>query len=273
MERAPTLDEAVADFLAELAIRGSPATTIATYRSLLSAVRSDAPATTLTPACCRALVAEKVQTRALATARTFHGALSAFCLYLVERHALASSPMTGIRPPKVRGQRRNIPTPDQCRRLWEAAENDDTRLILLLLGVGLRRAELLSLRYEDVADDGLVRVVGKRRIIRPVVLPPAAVALIRARGGQGRIITVRGDTLSKRIHRLGARVGLPWLHPHAFRHAWATEFYRLSGDMAALRTLGGWTSDEMPRYYAARSLEEAAIARARSVGLDLFEGG
>lgn len=275
MERSPSVGDAVAGFLDDLAARGVPPATVRTYRAQLRRLDPAENVRDLSTARCRALLAERVRdSGSLNTARTFHAALAALCAWLVDARLLPVSPMDGLKAPRKPRTQPKVPLPAQMRRLWAACDDEELRIALVLWGHGLRASEAHRLRYGDVREDGVIRFRGKRDVVRPVVLPPDLLRLISDRqarlGADDRapIFTASLYTLGDRLRRLGKRVGIPWVHPHALRHAWATEWMRRTQDMDTLRILGGWSpSSAMPQHYAHLALEEAAIEKARRVDL------
>ncbi|GAA6735390.1 tyrosine-type recombinase/integrase [Thermus oshimai] len=150
--------------------------------------------------------------------------------------------------------------PEEVARLLEAAQGE--RLFpafYLMLAVGLRRGEVLGLKWEDLdLEAGLLRVrrarvgVGgkvvesypkTRNALRAVALPPDVVAVLqdlRARQeeearmagedwqGSGYLFTdplgrpVHPDTLNKVLRRVLKRAGLPEVRVHDLRHTYAT---------------------------------------------------
>ncbi len=120
----------------------------------------------------------------------------------------------------------------------------DTALILLLVDVGPRRAELMGLKVSDVYFDlDVLLVLGKGR--RERALPfgrKSAVALdryLRARvrhkgaglpwlwlGLQGRLTD---SGLLQMFRRRGQDAGLPGLYPHQLRHTFAHEWLAQGG--------------------------------------------
>jgi site-specific recombinase XerD len=152
---------------------------------------------------------------------------------------------------------------DGLRRLLATCEGKsfeerrDTALILLLVDVGPRRAELVGLRVSDVDFDlDVLLVLGKGR--RERALPfgrRSAVALdrylrVRARrrdaalpwlwlGREGRL-TEWG--LVQMLHRRGDQAGLPGLYPHQLRHTFAHEWLAQGGGETDLMRLAGWKS-------------------------------
>jgi integrase len=68
-------------------------------------------------------------------------------------------PTRGLELPAVRGQRDRIESPENARKLLEALPDDERALWTVAMFAGLRRGELLGLRWVDVDfDGGVIRV-------------------------------------------------------------------------------------------------------------------
>jgi integrase len=188
--------------------------------------------------------------------RTLHGALA----QAVRWQLLAVNASTAVRPPRT--ERPELHSPDAAKVTWVLDAARGTRLyvpLALAASTGLRRGELLALRWRDVdleagslrvvaslqrVDAGLVFLPPKTdRARRTVGLPPAAVTLLRRhRKEQAErrlllgeawadldLVIERGDgqplppdSLSRDWYRLVRRIGLPGLRLHDLRHAYAT---------------------------------------------------
>lgn len=48
---------------------------------------------------------------------------------------------------------------------------------------------------------------------------------------------------------IAARENIPWIHPHIFRHTWATWAYAVTRDLAWLMEQGGWAKPDMALRY------------------------
>jgi integrase len=60
------------------------------------------------------------------------------------------------------------------------------------------------------------------------------------------------------LTRRGLRAGVDGVHAHRWRHTYALEWKLAGGDTGDLMLLLGWTSDDMPRHYAASTAAERA---------------
>jgi integrase/recombinase XerC len=130
----------------------------------------------------------------------------------------------------------------------------DRAIFEVLYGCGLRVSELAGLNLEDIdRAGGWLRVRGKGRKERQVPLPrQAAESLERYLGERAVVREEHAVFLNHRGRRLTARgIGLivklystllagdPSLHPHSFRHAYATHLLAAGADLRAIQELLG----------------------------------
>lgn len=176
-------------------------------------------------------------------------AISSFYSYAVTSDAIPSSPVAGIKRPKVDPDVSSTQglTKDQARALLAAAKADGPRahaLLALLLGAGVRLSEALNADTTDYGHDSghrvltLTRKGGKRA---KVALAPFTVAAldeylgatgadIAQRADEGRpIFTTRTGArwntseAFRTVQRLAAKAEIPGsISPHSLRHTFAT---------------------------------------------------
>lgn len=127
-------------------------------------------------------------------------------------------------------------------------------LIRLLWETGLRISEALSLKYGDIYPDG-INIVGKGYKQRMVhCQAPILGELLRyARShSNDRIfqkVRTRGAAWAM-IKRLQQKAGISKrLHPHIFRHSYAINFIKQTGNPWALQTQGGWSDMDIIKTY------------------------
>lgn len=139
-------------------------------------------------------------------------------------------------------------TPDEARAIFKAAKTPrDRALVILLWRAGLRASEAVAARPDDLSPEGLgarLRVpCGKGKKPRTVGLDKKSVEVLEALR-----IPHGGTYLQTRTHRPAdtswCRRRIPTLaktagirhrvHPHAFRHAFASELY---GEGVGLREI------------------------------------
>ncbi len=193
--------------------------------------------------------------RRLSAARSFFD-------YLIREGQLTSNPGADVRAPK-RGARLpatvdvdrmtallDIPadTPIACR---------DRAMMELLYSSGLRLAELIGIDLTDLElADRTVTVTGKGAKTRILPIGETAVAALRAwldvraefddsRATQALFVSRRGKRISprsvqERIKYWARRRGIDVnLHPHLFRHSFATHVLESSGDLRGVQELLG----------------------------------
>ncbi|MCA1562185.1 MAG: site-specific integrase [Acidobacteria bacterium] len=98
----------------------------------------------------------------------------------VEWGKLLDSPARGVKRLKVDNRRTRILTPDEQRRLLEAAPRKLRAVIVLALITGARVGELLGLRWEHVAEGSLTFLETKNGRPRRIPLSGAAIAVLDA---------------------------------------------------------------------------------------------
>lgn len=234
MEGTPSVRDAVARFLEARQLAGGSPATVRTYYALLKPLRADTrPLAALTAADCRQLIRLRLG-QSDATAATFYDALHAFLVWCLAVRWLRDDLIIGIHRPKVRERRQPILTPAEFARVRDACAAPDDELILRLLCEGLRASELCGIRWADVRPDRII-VTGKTGS-RAVPLTDGVRALLDARPHTGpRVLACTYKALYARVHRWGRQAGVPWLHPHSFRHLAATAWYRETGEMDTMR--------------------------------------
>jgi len=160
----------------------------------------------------------------------------------------------------VASQRIERPFPARDRAIFE-----------LLYGCGLRISELAGLDLEDVdRAQGWLRVRGKGRKERLVPLPGKAAEALQqywaqrpvVRGERAVFLNHRGGRLTDRgmrgIVKLYATLlaGDPSIHPHSFRHAYATHLLADGADLRAIQELLGHARLSTTQKYTQVSLTD-----------------
>ncbi|MDE2196838.1 MAG: tyrosine recombinase XerC [Gammaproteobacteria bacterium] len=211
----------------------------------------------------RGLAPHSIQ-RSLACIRTFYN-------YLLRETAVRNNPANGVRAPKASKRLPVILDPDQMAKLLENPGNKpedlrDHAVMELLYSSGLRLAELISLDLNDVdSGDATVRVIGKgskTRIVpvgrhalsalsawlqvRAQIAKPEDTALFTAtRGGR-----LSPRTVQTRMRRWGIAQGVQQgVHPHLFRHSFASHLLESSGDLRAVQELLGHANISTTQVY------------------------
>lgn len=147
----------------------------------------------------------------------------------------------------------------------------DVAIFELLYGCGLRVSEMVGLNIEDLdASDGWLRVRGKGRKERQVpIAGQAALALEKYLAGHKPNEGERAVFLNHRGKRLtdrGARGivklygtllgGDSSIHPHSFRHAYATHLLSAGADLRSIQELLGHARLSTTQKYTQVSLAD-----------------
>ena len=210
---------------------------------------------------CRAyqydLAARALQTSSI---RVRLATLGSFDKWAVRRDKIARNPVDALTRPRRKARLPRVPRWDTVELLLEQCTDwREKALLALMCYGGLRRSEIVALDVGDVAPGlGLRRVQGKGGTEVAVPLPAVAqkilgdyIAMVRMEAAAteplfvSRFKTKGGRVVENRMksHRvwkvtkaIGARIGVPELHPHAFRHSCGVELLRRSnGNLRAVQ--------------------------------------
>jgi integrase/recombinase XerC len=233
--------------------------------------------------------------RRLSAARTFFG-------YLLREGAATRNPALEVRAPKLKKRLPATLDADQMGRLLDFRADDslsvrDKAIMELFYSSGLRLSELVRLELSSLdLSDRTVRVTGKGNKTRIVPIGGHARAALekwlvhRARlaadrraagaaaadleyttvflGRNGRPLSARSVQL--RVAGWARRRGLGvHLHPHMFRHSFATHLLESSADLRAVQELLGHADISTTQIYThldfshLASVYESAHPRAR----------
>jgi integrase/recombinase XerC len=185
-----------------------------------------------------------------------------------------------VRTPKAPKKLPDVMTAEQVNTLIDGVAEDrlerphavrDRAIFELLYGCGIRVSELTGLNLEDLdRSEGWLRVRGKGRKERQVPLPgKAAEALERYLAERpvvrderavflnhrGRRLTVRGVSLIVKLYATTIG-GDPSVHPHSFRHAYATHLLADGADLRAIQELLGHARLSTTQKYTQVSLTD-----------------
>ena len=185
-----------------------------------------------------------------------------------------------VRTPKAAKRLPQVPSAEQVNTLLDGVASGkverphparDRAIFELLYGCGMRVSELVGLNLEDLdRSEGWVRLRGKGRKERQVPLPrQAADALERylgerpvARDERAVILNHRGKRITPQGLRKIIKLYLtclasdPSLHPHSFRHAYATHLLSAGADLRAIQELLGHARLSTTQKYTQVSLTD-----------------
>ena len=191
--------------------------------------------------------------------------------HLIRDDEMRHTPAADVQAPKARKRLPTTLDADTMARLLAFRSDDrlgvrDKAIMELFYSSGLRLAELLGLDLQDLdLRDRTVRVLGKGNKSRIVpVGKEAAEALsrwLRERtsiadiGELAVFVGVNGGRLGprivqRRIARWARLQGLPeHVHPHMFRHSFASHLLESSGDLRAVQELLGHANISTTQVY------------------------
>ncbi|HJT86753.1 MAG TPA: tyrosine-type recombinase/integrase [Bryobacteraceae bacterium] len=200
--------------------------------------------------------------------------------FLLQDGVVAINPARLVRTPKAPKKLPQVMSAEQvnalidgvaARKIERPFPVRDRAIFELLYGCGLRVSELAGLNLEDIdRAERWLRVRGKGRKERQVPIPgKAAEALERylgerpvAREQPAVFLNHRGGRLSTRgvhgITKLYATLlaGDPSVHPHSFRHAYATHLLADGADLRAIQELLGHARLSTTQKYTQVSLTD-----------------
>jgi integrase/recombinase XerC len=224
-------------------------------------------------------------------------AVRSFYEYLMREGHAKSNPALEVRAPKTKKRLPATLDADQMARLLDFRADDslsvrDKAMMELFYSSGLRLSELVGLDVSAVdLKDRTVRVLGKGNKTRIVPVGRHAVEALKrwlaeraalarrdpvAAAHQGRLFVGKsGRPLSVRAVQLrvgtwARRQGLSMhVHPHMFRHSFATHLLESSGDLRGVQELLGHADISTTQVYThldfqhLASVYDAAHPRAR----------
>jgi len=200
--------------------------------------------------------------------------------WMIRYQGARSNPVESIRPPKSPAMLPKALSQDQAKALLDARPEEggatleirDRAMFELFYSSGLRLGELAGLDLDSGSrngwvdfTEGMVTVHGKRDRMRAVPVGEPALAALRAwldvrsqlPAGDERalFITRNGRRMSAgairgRLRRWVQASGLGvHVHPHMFRHSFASHLLQSSGDLRAVQELLGHASIRSTQVY------------------------
>ena len=150
---------------------------------------------------------------------------------------------------------------------WRYRNKKYLIIILTLWESGVRLGELLSLRKKDVVDRGgktYLHVKSEKRrmtgVYRMVPIPRYLYLALSNYAHNMKpneeIFPLNPSSIRRKLYRLADNAGIRRIHPHMFRHAWATRMVHAGISQPVLMEMGGWTRPEMVEVYFTPSAED-----------------
>lgn len=191
-------------------------------------------------------------------------ALRIFFDYCIFKGHIKENPARGVPNPRAQSRPEEEFTDAESRRMYEACKDWRERAIFLLfLGAGLRRGEVFGVTRNDVNfEQGTVTVLGKGSQYR--IVAPGAMAMDALREAfefGDRLCPWQWPiSLNDLLERLGKQAGVQGrVHPHRFRHNFASRFVTEGGSIDELQMLLGHARVDQSIYYARASKRRRAL--------------
>lgn len=212
--------------------------------------------------------------------------------YLDENDNLPNgNPMARMKPPKPEVPDIDFPRDGELRALLAACggrdfeAKRDLALVRFFCDTGCRVGEVVGMEVENYRKESFsVRVVGKGNRPRTVsmgdvtakslndylrfrAVHPEASNTERFWVGRKGPLTASG--ISQLLTRRCRQAGIRRVHPHQFRHLWASNWHESGHSESELMVAAGWSSREMAaRYGRATAAERAASTQRRISVID-----
>lgn len=218
-------------------------------------------------------------------------ALRSFCNFLLREKVLKINPAVDVQAPKAKKRLPSTIDVDQMARLLSFRTDvelsiRDKAMMELFYSSGLRLSELVGLDLPDIdLVDRTVRVLGKGSKTRVVPVGRYAVeaitrwlperTTIATVGNNALFVGKRGDRIHPRavqtqVAQWARRQGLGvHVHPHMFRHSFATHILESSQDLRGVQELLGHANISTTQIYTHLDFQhlakiyDAAHPRAR----------
>jgi len=283
------LRECIAKYLGELQRRGASAHTVRNYGSDLEQLLAYCRLTGEEPAVeqidlslLREWLASLYDQKLTAiSVRRKGAAVRAMLKFLYQEGIVQGNASARLRTPKSQPRPPEVMSAEKTNNLIDAVEDGtvaekpskerDLAFLELLYGCGIRVSELVGISLEDLdLGGGWLRVVGKGNKERQIPVGARAKAAVErylrvrvaAGGEKALLVNSRGGRLSdrqvRRLVKLYALLatGDSTVHPHSFRHAYATHLLADGADLRAIQELLGHARLSTTQKYTQVSLKE-----------------
>ena len=275
-----SLDVLIREWQLELKVMGRSPRTIEWYAQKMRSYLAASDATRLSELTAFELkrFLGELRDRGLAP-NTIHGffeTLKALASWAQREHYPVDADLLRLRAPKVPENEMETYSTEQLNAIFAATPPGwATLAIQILLGTGMRLAELCALTIDDIEDEGEVTFLkirsGKGAKFRRVPISSRLRReLVRYLNRwrpetHDRTLLVLSDarpvsalTMSELFRRIRHRIGFG-VRAHKFRHTYATEYLRQGGEIERLRRILGHTTYVMVMRYV--HLDKGDLAR------------
>lgn len=195
----------------------------------------------------------------------YFSSLKGFFLYLLKNKYILKNPIEKITAPKISKKLPGVLNIPEIEKILSAPEVEDKlglrdkTILELFYACGTRVSELINLKVNDLfLDDEIIRVFGKGSKERLIPIGSSAIKWIgeylkksrpllmkKSKSENNLFLNARGTKLSrmgvwKIIDRYVKEAGIrKKVHPHTFRHSFATHLLEGGADLRAVQEMLG----------------------------------
>lgn len=186
--------------------------------------------------------------------------------------------------PEQRKQEKQIYTHEELRILFDAIRRTDIEIIVLLaVWLGLRRSEILGLRWDAVDykngtlhiseavvpnEDHKLVVKGTKTAASDRVLncPQYILDVLKRTKKDGeRIVTIHPETIRRKLEAVCTKAEIPYIGLHALRHQNASTMLLLNVPDKYVMERGGWSNTTTPKNIYQHTMAEGRTAADESI--------
>lgn len=288
-----TLRQSAAKYLAELTRRGASPHTLRNYGADLQQLAAYFEPPGETPPLIDALDLPMFrewlsdlydQNLTVATIRRKIAAVRAMFKFLQQEGLISQNLAARLRKPKAAQRLPEVMSAEKTNNLLDSVAEQpekerDIAILELLYGCGIRVSELVGINLGDLSlHDGWLRVRGKGDKERQVPVGQKAVAAVQRYlgtrnsppGELALFLNSRsarlGDRQVRRLVKMYALLALAdsTVHPHSFRHAYATHLLSDGADLRSIQELLGHARLSTTQKYTQVSLKDLQAVYDRS---------
>ncbi len=209
------------------------------------------------------------------SAARYHSSLTGFFNYLVLSGYMTSNPMQKVRPPKIKRRLPDGLTVSEVNDILNAANSAtplglrDRAMLEVMYACGLRVSEVIELKSSGLfLQEEMIRVIGKGSKERFVPIGSSAIAALITYIKEARVFLsklqksenyVFLNNRGTKISRMGVwkivdyytqQAGVQKaVHPHTFRHTFATHLIEGGADLRAVQEMLGHTDISVTQIY------------------------
>lgn len=227
------------------------------YKSMFQGVQAhfkDYKLKDITPVLVKEYYNNECSRTSASTANRCFGILSKFFNFLIDSEKFTGqNPCSRVKKSPDRYYQPNPLNQKEIAALMEHLADYIKPCVSFAICTGLRRKELLNLRWEDINFNDNCFIIPETKTDNPrtVGLPDDLKALLEKLGrkSRGRVFAVTKDQLRYQLTRASKLAGLPHMRVHDMRHSFSKNFLDRGGSLVHLKELMGHKSLKTTQKY------------------------